>query len=336
MAHEDEDTDNLGTNIGGVVVHSSDGGPTAVLTPNTQGRIMETCRLCCRSAELQESHIIPAFVYRWQKRTSSTGYLRFGRQMNRRVQDGVKLTLLCQECERRLNVWETQFAKNFFAPFHEDSQTTFGYDGWLAKFCVSISWRVLSYMQEVFPETRFDARHGTDAQKAMSAWGDFLLGNRYDLDCFEQHLVPLGEIAEADGCLPANFQRYLMRTVEMDRLWGNESAFTFAKLGRVVLIGFICEPEARLWKNTKVDTANGILAPYQLGVPDWLPRDLIDRANRLAKLQSQITPTQHAIIDRTQATDPQRAMQSETFRALMADYRLRGELPVRDDTSKEG
>src|SRR3989304_4479179 len=200
---------------------------------------MEMCRLCRLNAELQESHIVPAFVYRWQKKTSSTGYLRFGRQVNRRVQDGIKPTFLCRECERRLNVWETQFANNFFTPFHEDAQTNFEYDEWLAKFCVSISWRVLSYMQEVFPETRFDDRHGPSAQKAMSVWADFLLGNRSDLDCFEQHFLPLGEIAESDGCLPATFQRYLMRAVEMDRLWGNESAFTFAKLGRVVLIGFI-------------------------------------------------------------------------------------------------
>jgi hypothetical protein len=172
---------------------------------------MDTCRLCNLDAELQESHIVPAFVYRWQKRTSSTGYLRFGREVNRRVQDGIKPTFLCQECERRLSVWEIQFANSVFAPFHEDAQTAFEYDEWLAKFCVSISWRVLSYMQEFFPETRFDARHGADAKKATSVWADFLFGNRSDLDCFEQHLVPLGEIAEANGRLPANFQRYLMR-----------------------------------------------------------------------------------------------------------------------------
>jgi len=277
---------------------------------------------------LQESHIVPAFVYRWQKETSSTGYLRFGRQVNRRVQDGIKSPFLCQQCETHLNVWETQFANNFFAPFHEDAQTKFEYEEWLAKFCVSISWRVLTYMQEVFPEPRFDARHGTDVQKAISIWADFLLESRSDLDCFEQHLVPLGEIAEADGCLPPNFQRYLMRAVQMDRLWGNESAFTFAKLGRVLLIGFVCEPEAHLWKSTKVETARGVIAPCQVELPDWLLKDSIGRANRLAELQLRISPTQQAIIDCTQKGNPQRVIESETFRALMADYRLQGDLPT--------
>lgn len=29
---------------------------------------MQLCRLCQTSTDLQESHIIPAFVYRWQKK----------------------------------------------------------------------------------------------------------------------------------------------------------------------------------------------------------------------------------------------------------------------------
>lgn len=295
---------------------------------------METCRLCHLDAELQDSHIVPAFVYRWQKNTSSTGYLRFGRQVNRRVQDGIKPKLLCQKCEICLNVWETQFANNFFMPFHEDTHTNFEYEEWMAKFCVSISWRVLSYMQEFFPESRFNARHGKGSQRAISVWEDFLLGKRSDLDCFEQHLVPLGEIAETDGCLPANFQRYLMRAVEIERLWGNDSAFTFAKLGRVILIGFIYEPQVSLWKGTKVNTEKGIIAPCRLELPDWLLKDLTGRANRLAQLQTQISPKQHAIIDCTLKANPQKVMQSETLRALMADYRLRGNSASNDGGDK--
>jgi hypothetical protein len=63
---------------------------------------------------LQESHILAGFVYRWMKETSATGYLRFGQQPNLRVQDGVKLHLLC--AEDRFNQWETQFANRIFHP----------------------------------------------------------------------------------------------------------------------------------------------------------------------------------------------------------------------------
>ena len=64
---------------------------------------ISSCRLCGATKELQESHILPGFVFRWKKETSATGYLRFGQQPNLRVQDGVKLHLLCRDCERRFN-----------------------------------------------------------------------------------------------------------------------------------------------------------------------------------------------------------------------------------------
>jgi hypothetical protein len=66
------------------------------------------CRLCSETKELRESHILPGFVYRWMKETSATGYLRFGQQPNVRVQDGLKLHLLCGDCEQRFNQWETE------------------------------------------------------------------------------------------------------------------------------------------------------------------------------------------------------------------------------------
>jgi hypothetical protein len=67
------------------------------------------CRLCGAVKELQESHILPGFVFRWMKETSATGYLRSRQQPNLRVQDGLKLHFLCADCERRFNQWETQF-----------------------------------------------------------------------------------------------------------------------------------------------------------------------------------------------------------------------------------
>jgi hypothetical protein len=74
------------------------------------------CRLCGVISELRESHILPAFVYRWMKDTSATGYVRSSQQPNVRAQDGVKVHLLCGDCEARLNQWETEFARRIFYP----------------------------------------------------------------------------------------------------------------------------------------------------------------------------------------------------------------------------
>ena len=63
------------------------------------------CRLCRLSDDLRESHIIPSFVFKWLKKTSATGYLRFAEGDAASKQDGVKIPLLCGTCEQRLSSW---------------------------------------------------------------------------------------------------------------------------------------------------------------------------------------------------------------------------------------
>jgi hypothetical protein len=95
---------------------------------------MELCRLCGQDGELQDSQIVPAFIYKWLKDTSATGFLRFGREPNKRVQDGHKRRWLCIDCERLLNVWETQFATQLFHPINQDGGAKIPYGEWLLNF----------------------------------------------------------------------------------------------------------------------------------------------------------------------------------------------------------
>src|SRR5712675_772123 len=98
--------------------------------------MLQPCRLCGESRHLQESHVIPAFVYRWLKETSATGYLRFGQTPNKRVQDGCKERWLCADCEQRLGVWEAQFATKVFYPLSQDGGGQICYREWMMKFCI--------------------------------------------------------------------------------------------------------------------------------------------------------------------------------------------------------
>ncbi len=105
---------------------------------------MNTCGLCLQSRELKESHILPAFVIRWLKETSGTGFIRFGQEPNRRVQDGMKLKLLCGDCEQHIAKYEQSFAENLFHPLTSEHQSPFYprcYGEWMALFAASVSWR---------------------------------------------------------------------------------------------------------------------------------------------------------------------------------------------------
>lgn len=79
---------------------------------------MATCAMCKRDRELRDSHIVPRFAFEHLKRTSATGFLRLSSQPNRRIQDGRKLPLLCDDCEQR--VVEQKFAEVVFKPYIAD------------------------------------------------------------------------------------------------------------------------------------------------------------------------------------------------------------------------
>ena len=73
------------------------------------------CLLCGGPPPLVNGHLIPDFAIR---RLKKEGRDSFGQDPNRRVQDGVKEPLLCENCDgRRFSDAETSFASRIFHPF---------------------------------------------------------------------------------------------------------------------------------------------------------------------------------------------------------------------------
>ncbi len=102
----------------------------------------DVCALCGMKRPLMKSHIIPKFVTDWIKKTSITQGLRIATNKNKRVEDGVKKRLLCEECEKKFSKYETYFSKTIFHPYLKGADS-FDYDWWLNKFISSLSWRIL-------------------------------------------------------------------------------------------------------------------------------------------------------------------------------------------------
>ena len=94
------------------------------------------CALCKTEDRREDSHVIPAFVYRWLKESSPTGYLRNPVYPNKRIQDGLKLPLLGPKCEDGLSVLEKKFAETVFHEVHKkgNNELAFEYGEWLPKF----------------------------------------------------------------------------------------------------------------------------------------------------------------------------------------------------------
>jgi len=222
------------------------------------------CRLCDRETALEESHVIPSFVYKWLKDSSWTGALRCGLHPNKRVQDGYKFYWLCGRCEDRLNTWETTFANLVFYPFNKEETNTVSYDAWLLKFCTSISWRVLTLFIEEdnfyqnAPEPMRNA-----AKRAHMVWKEFLLDECPHPERHEQHLLPLDLIESyTSPDIPTNINRYILRSVDIEVAWSSpKNVFVYSKLGRFLIVGFINVERRKEWGGTKVHVQRGVLGP---------------------------------------------------------------------------
>ena len=285
------------------------------------------CRLCGETKELRESHILPGFVYRWMKETSATGYLRFGQQPNARVQDGLKLHLLCGDCEQRFNQWETEFANRIFHPMTRGDAVRTSYDLWLLLFCASVSWRVLVYHIDTTHLRSVPAALLPSVERAELTWREFLLGSRPRPQPHEQHILPLprgviGSHTYSD--MPTNINRYLFRSSEMTVASNNRDAFTYAKMGPFIILGFIAMPRPKQWVGTRVNTHGGTIGPRNYVLPKPFDKFIFERADLAATLQERMSDRQHAKIAETYRGNMDRAAQSDSMQAMHQDVELFG------------
>lgn len=288
--------------------------------------MLAPCRLCGQTEDLQESHILPAFVFKWLKETSATGFIRFGQEPNRRVQDGYKKPWLCISCERQLNGWETPFATNIFHPLNEDGSRRVLYREWLLKFCVSVSWRVLSMLREDAGLKHFSQDQRNTANQALETWSQFLFDKLPHPGRFEQHLLPVDAIAHFSGeDLPANINRYLLRTVDVDAVRGEKTTFVYSKIGKFIILGFIDVTYPKQWVGTKVHVREGVIGSPTYTLPQQFGDYLFEKALRFASANKMISDKQRQKIAETARKNMGRVTKSSAFEAMQHDMRLFGE-----------
>lgn len=282
------------------------------------------CHLCGKEAELQNSHVLPAFVFRWLRETSGTGFIRSNAAPNRRVQDGLKRYWLCSACEQNFGRNEKSFADWLFYPFLQFPDGDHRYAQWMMRFCVSVSWRVLHYFDTESEPDEWSEDQRQQIRRAELAWREYLLGERPRPGEFAQHFIPVDRVGHATFELESNINRYLMRAVDLDLLRGESSILTYAKLGRFVIIGAIRDPNAARWKGTKVHPSQGAIRPRNFSVPESLFEYFNYKANHIRMTLESISPAQRQKMDRAFRENIERYRNSDAFKALHADVEMFG------------
>jgi hypothetical protein len=294
----------------------------------------EICRLCKNAAALQNSHIIPAFVFKWLK-SGGAGHIRHTANINRRVQDGATRKLLCADCEARFNGWETRFSNEIFNPFcYGGALPSIAYGDWLLKFCVSVSWRSLIYIRSDAEFSHYTAKQLDLVERASEVWAEFLLGRRKNPGQFEQHLIPFGPITNiAKIKFPPNINRYLLRMIEIDAGANFSTAFIFSKLGRLGLLGFIDLKKPEQWEGSKVRLRGGRLSPRVYGLPVQFGDYLASRAQRVWDAQAKTSPTQKNKIETAFLNNLDAFANSQLREAVELDIRLFGDAALNRDAT---
>lgn len=285
----------------------------------------KTCALCGQQKPLLKSHIIPAFIFKWFKETSGTGYLRFAENPNVRVQDGLKIELLCETCEGTLNKWETEFSNKIFHPYNSNTSVKVHYSDWLLRFCTSVSWRVLQY----HINERNALEKATELQKkemlaASTVWRDFLNNKRVHPGKYEQHLLPMDIIGEtSDINTPENINRFILRNIELDIVSSKKTLMTYTKMGKFLLFGHII-PFKQKWRGSKISLNQGTFGSKKYELPMEIADFIFDRARNSSNVYNQISEKQEDKIQEHILNNLDQFRQSDQMKAMLADERLFG------------
>jgi hypothetical protein len=222
------------------------------------------CALCKKNPAIEQSHIVPAFIFRWLKESSPTGFLRNPKNPNKREQDGFKRELLCEACEDVFSKWETLFSNNVFRKVHhqKDNALAFDYDDWLVRFCVSVSWRTLTHLVMKNSPDEMPFGHGSKAIAALEHWRKYLLGEVNDLASYNQHLLITDSPASAEGIEnDVDLKIYFKRAVHYDAMSTVDECYIITKMCDILICGTVLDSKPEQWIGTTVKEVKGRYQP---------------------------------------------------------------------------
>lgn len=276
-----------------------------------------------------DSHIIPAWVTRWIKETSATGYLRDVERPNVRRQDSRRHAMLCADCEQRFGVWENAFKNHVFLPWHDAGRLTFEYGEWFLLFALSIQWRI-AVTSTKLPELPQYAESFAAADEAFSRVlldPSLLRQHAYRHDLF---FLPLGVTTNdrEHAPVPPGYSTYCMRVVDFTPVFSTrrQRAALYAKLPGMLLWTYV-EPRVTEggWRRTRIGRHGTFRARRQELNDAFASRFLLDRVDMTDRAAASISERQQDKISGEVIGDLERLEGSKTLEALKDDWRIQAE-----------
>jgi hypothetical protein len=281
-------------------------------------RMKGTCALCKTDAELEASHVLPRFIFKWIAKTSATGRLRGLGNPNVPVQDGKKMYLLCSFCEDKFSKYETWFANHMFYPAIKGEAKCFEYNDNLSKFALSLFWRaiVVNMDRGVYSETPLKF----DLLKCEQNLRSYLVEGNNSVYGHDMYIFPTSYVENAPSALQGlNF--YFTRTTDIQIIFNDkdDKMFFYCVLPFFIIIGNVVGLRDDNFLNCKIGENKGGVIPSEIVLDDEDVTGFMQR--QIKQINSfAISEAQQKSLNNRILSDMDRFMKSKSFEATFMDY----------------
>ena len=233
----------------------------------------EFCALCLQQKPLKISHIFPKFVGKWLK-DNGTGFLAAAEDPSRRVQDLLKIKLLCDDCEQKFSKYEGYFASRIFYPYVDAKIQEFDYDENLKPFIISLAWRCLKIVKDDYMKANPIHHLNSFVDKAEKEWREFLNGEGTSIDSYETHLHFL-DYPKIDSTTDVDpkLHWYLLHGTDSSILCTNTRVFFYVKLPWIFFVISMEPQKMEGWNGTMINKSGHISTSQNItdgGFTAWI------------------------------------------------------------------
>lgn len=282
--------------------------------------MIQQCRLCDNEVTLENSHIVPKFIFKHLKKTSPTGFIREAKNPNKPIQDGIKLPFLCGDCEDIFSKWETMFANKIFYPYQNKESQEFEYEVWLTKYLASVSFRVLVYLYEETGLDYFSPGMLVYVDKAILNLKSYLLGKTEHPKEQRQLLLLLDFLGpNSIRETPDNFNTYIGRAIDIDVLTTDHDSFIYVKYLKFLHLCPIKLSTNTGWRTARINPKKGILKVQDHELPDYIINKMIKGTSVFTSSQKKVSVKQSGIIQSRIESNIQNLVDSEIGQAVIAE-----------------
>lgn len=223
------------------------------------------CALYGLDCDLQESHILPKFAYRYLIETGSR-YMRRIVEPSKRLQDGIKIPLLSKNAETEFSKRETYFKNEIFDYVVKVDEGSFKYDERLYYFIVSILWRVVQFIkQKGFHQLSLNEKRSV--LNAEMVWREYLKGEVPPSKFNKVYLNISGKRIKDYNFDSGDIDYYMTRITDFTIIKNARGSYLaiYAKFGRFIFWSVLNGKGTHRLKKQRVDPLGGqILFPCEL------------------------------------------------------------------------